>query len=188
LKIGIFGGSFDPVHRGHLFLAKTAISKLGLDRIIFIPAYQNPLKHNKPENNLHRYKMLLLATKDNPLFFIDDFELNNPVKSYTINTLHYLHSKYEKDEFFLLIGGDSAESFFKWKDFKILLTLCTLIIFKRKDSFIPESLKDKSIIIDFDCPYSSTDIRKKISSGNIPYNALPERVSEYIEKFGLYYK
>jgi len=188
LKTGFFGGSFDPVHRGHLFMARKAYDHIGLDRLIFIPAYQNPLKENIPANTNHRLNMLSLAIKQDPRFSISDFEITNGGKSYTINTVKHIKNIYKDDSLFILIGGDSAASFDKWKDYQEILSSCTPVIFKRKNNNIPDLFLKDAIIIDFDCPYSSTEIRNELSAGKIPSEALPDGVSEYIHQHRLYSK
>lgn len=169
-------------------MARKAFEHIKLDKLIFIPAYQNPLKQVRPTDDLHRINMLSMALKNDTKITIDDFELNNGGKSYTINTIKYLKKLYKDDSLFLLIGGDSAASFNKWKDYQDIIKQCTLVIFKRKNNTIPDILLKDSIIIEFDCPYSSTEIRNELSAGKIPSEALPESVSEYILQNGLYSK
>ncbi|SFW05757.1 Nicotinate-nucleotide adenylyltransferase [Chlamydia abortus] len=114
MKIGIFGGSFDPIHKGHLLVASEAIKSLDLDCLYFVPANKNPFKKDKSyASNLHRINMIKLAIKDNPKMQISEFETNRNCISYTIDTVKYFRNKFKDDDLYLLIGSDNLNSLHK---------------------------------------------------------------------------
>ena len=115
MRIGIFGGSFDPIHHGHVILARAAREKLGLDRIVFIPAHQSPHKtEGKPASAEDRLAMIQLATAGEDGFEVADLELHRPPPSYTVDTLRELQTSHPNDEFVLLIGADNVSRFETW--------------------------------------------------------------------------
>ncbi len=144
MKTIIFGGSFDPVHLGHLHLANNLANQA--EKIIFVPCFQNPLLDKGPQaSSEDRLNMLKLATKDNPKFIISDFELTRKEKSYTINTLRFF-SQNEKEKIGLILGVDTFLTFKEWKEPEEVLKLSELIIYNRpgiEQTQIQNFLKDK---------------------------------------------
>jgi nicotinate-nucleotide adenylyltransferase len=183
MRIGVLGGSFDPVHRGHLLLARKALKKLSLDRILFIPAYQNPLKKNCPVRAWHRYVMLALALRKEDSFFLSDFELTQPGKSYTYDTISHLRNAYPGVELYLLAGSDNLSQFDRWHRFQKLRKLCRIVLISRGGS---AANNPDFPVIRFSCPVSSTEIRRKLKAGEQVTGMLPADVLKYIEKEGLY--
>lgn len=189
MAVGIYGGTFDPVHVGHIITAQRVLEKRNLEKIIFIPAYISPLKTDKkyapPE---HRFKMLELALEDNENFITSDIELKRKNVSYTIDTLKELKKTY--DEIELIIGYDNLLVFHKWHKPDEILELCKLVVLHRKVDIEP---KEKNIYFDkaeiLDTPtieISSTEIRERIEK-NLPIDFLvPLKVKEYIYTNGLY--
>lgn len=143
MKIAILGGSFNPVHNGHLSLAENVYLELGFDRIIFFPAYISPFKQNAQTVSApHRLAMLEAATQDNPHFAVDDFELKRKEISYTIDTVRYCYERYPIDgKLGLIIGADLPENFYAWKDAKTLLALTDLIVGNRPAKTMVENGK-----------------------------------------------
>lgn len=194
-RIGVFGGSFDPVHLGHLVLAEAARTELLLDQVIFVPAGQSPFKGSQPLlKKEERLFMLEEAVKGNPFFFISTEELERKPPSYTIETMEYFSRLYPdpENELYLLIGGDHLESFHLWRDYRRLLTLCRLGVGARPGSErrLPSIVNDfKEQVTFFSNPLialSSQEIKEKIRAGKSVRYLLPEGVREYILKHRLY--
>jgi len=184
---GIFGGTFDPVHNGHIITVNSVINLLKLDRAVFIPAKISPFKQDKivtPEK--FRLDMLQLAVGDNPNIIIDSYELNRDEVSYTINTLEHLSHQYDK--LHLIIGYDNYLIFDKWYRFNDILSLATLVVMRRKTDDIgivshniPATFVETPLV-----DISSTIIREKVKSGETIENLVPDSVNNYILKNGLY--
>ncbi|HAX61791.1 MAG TPA: nicotinate (nicotinamide) nucleotide adenylyltransferase [Elusimicrobia bacterium] len=197
MKIGIFGGSFDPVHKGHIALAKKALRQLKLDFLFFVPAFLPPHKFRKLSDAFHRKRMLQLAVKNFPKFKISDFELKLKKKTYTYQTLRYFRRKYSAAELYFLIGSDSARDLKNWKNVKEITRLSKIVFaeregYKAKISATGGSadmcgrkkdfLKLEGIIADI----SSTAIRDKIKKGSSVKGLVPTVIENYINKNGLY--
>lgn len=199
LKIGIFGGAFNPVHNGHLNLAKHYLDELGLDKILFIPTNIPPHKSNEDfAGREDRFNMLRLAIKPYDKFEVSDIEFKRDGKSYTYDTLLELKKIYENAEFYLIIGADQLLHFDKWYKYKEILALVTLCTSAR------ENEAEKAQIIDFASSLngldinkfkllaspvlkvSSSEIRNKIKSGEDFSNLVPEKVYDYIIKRRIY--
>ena len=188
-KVGIFGGTFDPIHLGHLITAQSVKEIRELEKIIFIPAFISPHKSNaetsSPEDRLN---MIKLAIKDIPFFDYSDMEIKMGGVSYTVDTLRELKKQYENLEF--IIGYDNIFSFNTWKDPDEIMKLSTIIVLKRKSSHAPP-FKDKyynqAVFVQTrGIEISATDIRERVKLGK-PINFLvPPPVMEYIYKQKLY--
>lgn len=186
MKIGIFGGSFDPVHIGHTLLAKKALKQLELDFLFFTPAYLPPHKSRKLVSAFHRKKMLQLAIDDCKKFLISDFELNRKKKTYTYQTLNYFQRKYPEAKIYFIFGSDLVGNLNTWTKLEKLTQMCKFAVGKRKhypfdkkNGFIELSGKIADI--------SSTDIREKIKNGFSVNGLVPIAVENYIKKNGLYF-
>jgi nicotinate-nucleotide adenylyltransferase len=188
-KVGIFGGTFDPIHLGHLITAQSVKEIRELEKIIFIPAFISPhksdIKTSSPEDRL---KMIKLAIKNIPFFDYSDMEIKMGGVSYTVDTLRELQKQYEKLEF--IIGYDNIFSFHTWKDPDEILKLSTIIVLKRKSSHAPP-FQDKyyrqAVFVETrGIEISATDIRERVKHG-MPINFLvPPTVMEYIYNQKLY--
>jgi nicotinate-nucleotide adenylyltransferase len=188
-SVGIIGGTFDPIHFGHLITARSVKEIRDLEKIIFIPCNISPhKKENSSENSFHRYQMIKQAVQKIRGFEVSDFEINNGGISYTIDTLNYFLKKYRDIE--LIIGFDNLLKFDSWKDPDEILTLTKLVVMKRKIDKVPtEKNKYYNNAIIVDTPLieiSATDIRNRVKEG-LPIDFLvPETVKEYIYNFKLY--
>lgn len=197
-KIGLFGGTFDPPHTGHIALAKATISEFLLDEIIFIPAGNPPHKTNKKvSGKAHRFEMVKMAIAGKPGFLISDFEIKNEKPNYSYLTIEHFKSKYPDDEIFFIIGADSYRDFPLWKNYPDILSLCTFIVLNRNDADLEEYFKKyressplhRALFLnDFSYDVSSTELREKMLSGKDCKNLLPDGVYEYIKKNNLYHK
>ncbi len=146
MKIGIFGGSFNPVHKGHLLVANYAIKTLGLDKLIFVPTYQNPFKNKRNEiDPIHKVKMLELVLQDK--YEISKFEINRQAISYTIDSAKYFRAKYPHDEIFWLIGSDNLKKLNKWKNIDQIASLVQLTVFKRSSKINQTNIKKYNAIL-----------------------------------------
>ena len=138
MKIGLFGGSFNPPHKGHLYLAEKSASALGLDRVLIIPSNIAPHKSSVSYvSGEDRLNMCRIAF-DSPLFEVSEIELDRGSTSYTVDTLRELRKIYPDDEFYFIIGSDMLESFTKWYLWETILELCTLCAAPREKGFIPD--------------------------------------------------
>jgi nicotinate-nucleotide adenylyltransferase len=198
-KIGLMGGSFNPIHYGHLLLAESARDKLQLDKVIFIPNGSNPLKDN-PANleNQHRYNMVALAIESNPFFTISDIEIDQEGYTYTIDTVNALSEK-ENDEvaYYFITGSDIMFEITRWKGVDELFDKVNFITTFRPgnnqaelDERIADLEKVYNARIDKmsapEMDISSSDIRSRVKNGYSIRYLLPETVEEYITEHELY--
>ena len=194
MRTGIMGGTFNPVHNAHLLIAELAREEFKLDRIIFMTG-GNPPHKDGAISPQHRFNMTHIAIEGNERFIDDDFEINRPEKSYTVNTLEYLKEKYPDDELFFIVGEDSLEDLPTWYEPESILEMCSLLVFPRKsretlmgtlnkmtDKFGKRILPISAPVIGL----SSTDIRKRIRDGKTVKYMIPDRVIEYIKQHNLY--
>ena len=161
-QIGILGGSFDPVHLGHLGLAQEVYDKFNLNQILFIPVFQSPHKlHTHLASTVHRREMLRLALKDNATFSISDVELCRHKRSYTIDTLSYLEKKFSNSELFLIIGQDNLLDLDSWKDSRNIMKKYHILVASRP-SLKSFSLENKILgFFNTDSPYRPGKIENK---------------------------
>ena len=215
IRIGLFGGSFNPVHIGHLRAAEEIKELLMLDKVIFIPTAVHPLKRSKniPEGR-KRFQMLKLATRDNPDFEVSDLELKRKGPSYTIDTLKYFSKKYKRREFYFILGSENLYGIDKWKDYSELFEYSNFAIMKRPGvrsikgkSAIPSKLRKMFVFKQpkNDIAYfqhksskkliflnirgiriSSTKVRKLIRDKKSVRYFIPNRLYTYIMKNNLY--
>ena len=193
-KIGIMGGTFDPIHYGHLFIAEAARLALSLDRLIFVPAGNPPHKQYEVMAAAEdRYAMTALAIKDNPRFEISRLETDKTGASYTSETLETLAGIYRSACFFLIMGMDSALEITKWHDPFKILSLSTVVVVERpgyirdKIEQIDETVKKSLIFLDVGMiDVSSTEIRVNAREGKSVRYMTPEAVCDYIRDMKLY--
>jgi nicotinate-nucleotide adenylyltransferase len=188
-KVGIFGGTFDPIHHGHLITAQSVREIRGLDKIIFVPAYISPHKqHAKASSAAHRLNMIKLALDEIPFFEYSDFEINQHTISYTIDTLREFKKSFNELE--LIIGYDNIFQFHSWKDPDEIMKIAKVIVLKRKSShpldFIDKYVEAAVFVQTRGIEISATDIRNRVAQ-NLPIHYLvPKEVEEYIYKNNLY--
>ncbi len=189
-KIGIFGGTFDPIHIGHLITARSVKEIRNLSKIIFVPANTSPLKQNvETVSSSHRLEMTKLAISKFDEFSISDFEITNNGISYTIDTIKYFKEKYGDIE--LIIGYDNFLVFDKWYKWKEITELVDVIVLKRfyEKKIAPKVSSNNFIFVESPTiQINSTNIRERISK-NLPINLLvPDEVQNYIRDNKLYSK
>ena len=192
MVVGIFGGSFNPIHTGHAILASYIRDAKIVDKVWFAVSPQNPLKHNQNSASFKdRVEMCKLLTSSTTRLCVCDIENELQPPYYTINTLNELKKRYPGDKFKLIIGSDNLQIFHKWKDYKTIIDNFGLIVYPRRgyeyDKCI--DLYHEENIILLDAPIieiSSTDIRAGIADGKDMQYYIPDRVYEYIKRHELY--
>ncbi len=198
MKIGVLGGTFDPVHAGHIFVAEEARIRLGLDRVLFVPAGYPWLKATHEITPApHRIEMVRLAIAKHAHFRVCTIEVDRGGPSYTVDTLDALRKKHDYEDLYLLMGLDSFVELPLWKDAERLVTLCRLVVVPRYGSNLPElkevaqrlgGISADNVTI-LDSPMigiSSSGIRDRVSKG-LPIDYLvPGAVERYIIAHGLY--
>jgi len=191
MRIGIFGGTFDPIHTGHLAIAQTAINEIPLQRVLFIPANIPPHKLKQPISPPQvRLEMVQLAVADHPQFEVSTVELEREGPSYMVDTLRLLQQRYPGAEFFLIIGADNLLGFQTWHEHEAILQLCRLAVYPRYESDLeqaPAELLRRSIV--FKAPrmeISSSYIRGLVRQGKSVRYLVPDVVAEFIQQKRLY--
>ena len=197
-RIGVLGGTFDPIHIGHLAAAEDAAWRLKLDRILLIPNRQPPHKEGKDVSPVdHRVAMATLAVADNPLFHLDPIELERPGPSYTLDTLRGLRARYgEGTQLSFLVGCDALGQLHTWHEPDSLLEEFGLVVMERPtgspvdwetvQSRFPQIRSQVEMVDVAELEISGNDIRARVRAGRpIRYYVLPQ-VARYIEEHGLY--
>jgi nicotinate-nucleotide adenylyltransferase len=198
MKIGLIGGTFDPIHYGHLILAEYVRESCKLDKVIFIPTGLPPHKDlSKVKDSETRLKMTKLGTNSNPYFQVSDIETYRIGISYTIDTLLEFKELYPRDQIYFIMGADSLFDLSTWKDYQKIIQAVNLIAVNRpggKNHLIGEKIKEYneafgSNIIEVESPLidiSSLDIRTRVKNGKSIKYLLPSIVEDYISRNNLY--
>ena len=194
MRIGVFGGTFDPVHEGHLRPVAAAAEEFQLRRVLYLPARLSPHKESVPTDARHRVAMLALALEGRNDWSIDLRELDREPPSYTVDTLRAIRADYPDDELWLLMGTDTLSGFARWKDTGEILRLSRIAAFWREpfvgDGLIlPEvpGLRDRLTVFDGgSVRISATAIRNDLAGAGSIAGKVPGPVAEYITKQGLY--
>jgi len=189
-KTGLFFGSFNPIHNGHLMLAKYILNEYDLNEIWFVVSPQNPLKDKKSLlDEHHRLQLVRLAIEDEPKFKASDIEFKLDKPSYTINTLVHLKEKYNRP-FVLLMGADSAASIKKWKNYEAILDQYEIYVYPRPGDDVNAILKHKNLRV-ISAPQielSATYIRQAIKAKKDVRFLLSEKVYTYVKDMHFYEK
>jgi nicotinate-nucleotide adenylyltransferase len=190
MRIAIFGGTFNPIHKGHMFLARQAKRALNLDKIIFVPAYIPPhKKSNDIIDARQRLRMIELAISGRACFDISKYEIDKKEKVYSIQTVRHFKRFFPRGtELFFLIGADSLKGLDKWKESHKLFDLCEFAVFSRpgfklsgfQSKFCISKIKIDALDI------SSTQVREFINQGKSISRLVPKPVKDYINRKGLY--
>lgn len=200
-RIGLYGGSFDPIHIGHLIVARAVAEQMSLDRVLMLPAAQPP--HKSPDQLApaeHRAEMVRLAVANEPLFAMDRWDLDRPGPAYTLDTVrHFREMLGPQTEFFWIIGSDSLRELPTWYRVAELVESCRIVTAARResgpldwDAFRP-LLKDaqirrleESVLATPTIDVSATEIRARVRAGRSIRFLVPEVVGDYIHRTGLY--
>ena len=202
MNIGLFGGSFNPIHNGHVRLAKALLQEAGLDEVWFMVSPQNPFKQNQQLlDDDKRFRLVQIALKDEPHLKACDFEFNLPKPSYTWNTLQALQEAYPEDQFTILIGGDNWAAFDKWYRYEDILQHYPIVVYPREGSEIkvsgfeypptpnaqhPTPVPNIKIVKTPLINISSTQIRQRIQAGKSVRGLVPTGVAMVLEQEHLY--
>ena len=191
----MYGGTFDPVHAGHVEVARKVAEVFEFDRVVFIPAQMAPHKIGRPVTEpIHRYAMLALATQEDPRLVISTFELDAPDRRYTVDTVEHFQRELDvSTELFFIMGADSWSEITTWRDWERLLAMTNYIVVTRP-GYEPTTthvgeLSRRVVFTDVVMnDVSATRIRQLASEGRFAelVGLLPERVLEYIKKYGIY--
>lgn len=194
-RIGIFGGSFDPVHIGHLRMAEVAREAANLDRIIFVPAQVSPFKTDrKVTPGELRLEMLRLAIADNPAFAVSDAELQRPGPSFTVDTLRTLKAESPDADFFFLTGTDTIRDLPKWRDPEIALSLATFLVATRPGvapsdvlAALPDAWESRILFVEMPgLDISSSYLRAALAAGRSTRYLLTDAVRDFVAAHGFY--
>lgn len=189
MKIGLFFGSFNPIHIGHLIIAKQIVTQSDLDKVWFVVSPQNPFK--KRSNLIHefdRFDMVRRAVYDDPQLEGSDVEFNLPKPSYTIDSLTYIAEKYPNDEFVLILGQDNLDHFHKWKNSEQILKYYKLIVYPRPNASANPLMDHENVTI-VEAPLldiSATFIRNRLKNSQSISYLVPKEVEEFIIGKGLF--
>lgn len=191
-RIGLFFGSFNPVHVGHMIIANFMATRTDLDQVWLVVSPQNPLKKKSSLARDHdRLHLVRLAIGDNLQLRASDIEFHLPQPSYTVDTLAYLREKYPQHQFVLIMGGDNLATLHRWKNFEILLRDYELYVYRRPGYTIPEEMEKQPAVRFFDAPLmhlSASYIRQCLAEGASVQYLVPESVYEYLNSSSLYRK
>jgi nicotinate-nucleotide adenylyltransferase len=189
MNVGLFFGSFNPVHTGHLILAQTALNETPLDYVWFVVSPQNPFKEKRnllPEYD--RLRMVELAIGDHPRMQASNVEFSLPQPSYTIDTLTHLRDRYRSYSFALIMGQDNLQYLPKWKKYQTILDHYHLYVYPRSGT-APSALDQHPAVTMFEAPMldlSATYLRQAVQAGKSIRYMVPEAVYDYITRAGLF--
>jgi len=190
MKIGLFFGSFNPVHVGHLIIANHILNHTDIKKIWFVISPQNPFKtENSLLNEYHRLHLVKSAIENDNRMKVSDIEFTLPKPSYTINTLTYLSEKYPEHKFCIIMGSDSFQNLHKWKNFEVIVKNYQIYIYLRQGFDVENKFNANIHIVEAPLlQLSATQIRKYIKEEKSIRYLVPENVREEIEKGGYYKK
>ncbi|MBI2849541.1 MAG: nicotinate-nucleotide adenylyltransferase [Chloroflexi bacterium] len=197
MKIGVFGGTFDPIHNGHLKIAEAARAKLDLAEVYFVPAARTPMKGGSILPAEHRVEMVRLAIAPYPYFKLSTIEMERPGLSYTVDTINELHGKLGvENELFFILGWDSLAQFPRWREPARIIQIGRLVAVPRPGYPLPDKdalevsvpgISERLIVLEKPAlDISATEIRQRVAEGLSIRHLVPEAVAEYIKENRLY--
>ena len=198
MRVGVFGGTFDPVHLGHLAAAEEAAHRLDLAEVLFVPVHRQPLKEQAPQvSDVDRLAMLRLAIAGNPRFALDTLELERPAPSYTVETLRLLQQRGGSEvELSFLLGVDAVNTLDRWREPAEVLRLARLVVMSRGKvvqpdwallrAIVPAPEERVTLLAVPDIDISARDLRQRVAAGWPVRYQVPEPVHAYIEAHALY--
>ena len=189
-RIGVMGGTFDPIHHGHLVAASEAAAELSLDEVVFVPTGRPPFKQDyavtTPE---HRYLMAVIATASNPRFTVSRVDVDRPGLTYTVDTLRDLSAERPDADLFFITGADAIQQILTWKDVDSLWSMAHFVAVTRPGHALSIEGIPESAVSQLEVPalaISSTDCRARARAGEPVWYLVPDGVVQYIAKHGLY--
>ncbi|WP_295627399.1 nicotinate-nucleotide adenylyltransferase [uncultured Corynebacterium sp.] len=192
-RIGVMGGTFDPVHNGHLVAASEVADRFALDTVIFVPTGEPWQKrHRRVTDSEDRYLMTVIATASNPRFTVSRVDIDRPGATYTIDTLRDLRAQFPDDELFFITGADALEKIVTWRDWEQMFDSATFVGVNRPgfhldETELPDVDRARLHLVDIPAmAISSTDCRKRAADGRPVWYLVPDGVVQYIAKRGLY--
>ena len=188
MNIGLYFGSFNPIHIGHLIIANHVLNETSINKIWFIVSPQNPFKESKTLlNEFDRLHLVRLATQDDNRIKCSDIEFNLPKPSYTSNTLAFLSEKYPEHQFSLIMGSDSYQNLDKWKNYETIINNYPVYVYKREGYEIKKTFDKEAVILNAPIiQISASQIREHIRSAKSIRYLVPEIVREEIESRKFY--
>ena len=188
MNIGLYFGSFNPIHIGHLIIANHVLNETSINKIWFIVSPQNPFKESKTLlNEFDRLHLVRLATQDDNRIKCSDIEFNLPRPSYTSNTLAFLSEKYPEHQFSIIMGSDSYQNLDKWKNFETIINNYPVYVYKREGHEIKKTFDKEALILNAPIiQISASQIREHIRSAKSIRYLVPEIVREEIESRKFY--
>lgn len=189
-RVGVMGGTFDPIHNGHLVAASEVAARFELDEVVFVPTGQPTFKqHQQVTPAEHRYLMTVVATASNPRFTVSRVDVDRQGLTYTVDTLRDLHKQRPDDEFFFITGADAIEQILSWKDAEDLFVMAHFVAVTRPGHTLDVAALPKERVSILEIPamaISSTDCRARARAGLPVWYLVPDGVVQYISKYGLY--
>ncbi len=189
-RLGVMGGTFDPVHHGHLVAASEVAATFGLDEVVFVPTGQPSFKqHDRVTLAEHRYLMTVVATASNPQFTVSRADIDRPGLTYTVDTLRDLKAERPDAELFFITGADAVEQILTWKDAQELFSMAQFVAVTRPGHTLSvEGLPaDRVHVVEIPAlAISSTDVRARAQAGKPVWYLVPDGVVQYIAKHQLY--
>ncbi|MES1198240.1 MAG: nicotinate (nicotinamide) nucleotide adenylyltransferase [Chitinophagaceae bacterium] len=188
MNIGLYFGSFNPIHIGHLIIANHILNKTEIQKIWFVVSPQNPFKSETSLlNEYHRLHLVRLATEEDNRIKVLDIEFSLPRPSYTSNTLAYLEEQYSQHKFNIIVGSDSFQNIHKWKNFETITNNYKIYVYKRPGFEIKNNVNAKIFIVDAPLlEISATEIRRLIKEKKSIRYLVPDKVLDEIERGGYY--
>jgi nicotinate-nucleotide adenylyltransferase len=198
VRVGVFGGTFDPPHVGHLIAVADAAEALALEQVIVIPAAAHPLKRDAvAATPSQRLDMVRLTVADDPRLTVDAIEIDRPGLSFTVETLRELARRSPADQRFLIVGADVVESFAQWREPLAIMGLAQLAILRRGEvetdalaGCLPRDAQGRTpayrVVASRRVDISSSEVRARVRAGRSIHGFVPEAVRAYIDRFGLY--
>ncbi len=193
MRVGLLGGTFDPIHAGHLAIADLARERYPLDQILFIPCFQPPHRHKVIASAEHRLAMARIAIQGHPYFSVSDIEIQRATISYTVDTLTTLQQQFPSNHYTLILGADAFEKLDSWHCFEKILAMIDIIVIGREGALnqIPEKIAPfiKKNIYFLDIPWipiSATQIRADLKQKKVVIPGMIHSVQEYIHHHHVY--
>lgn len=187
-RIGVMGGTFDPIHNGHLVAASEVASAMQLDEVLFVPTGK-PWQKQEVSSAEHRYLMSVVATASNPQFKVSRVDVDRPGYTYTVDTLNDLNEQFPDADLFFISGADAIAQIIAWKDIDSVWDLAHFVAVSRPGHKLKLPKAPKGAISELEVPalsISSTDVRERVGQGKPIWYLVPDGVVQYISKHNLY--